>query len=234
MDVERPVHRRRDRRARMMAAIRRPARAGRLRRARRGGNGRGDQGGARERARRSSASASACRWRSSSSRATCAGSTTRTRASSRPKCSTCGRLADGEPAARAATWAARCASARTRAGCARARKAAEIYGVPEISERHRHRYEVSNQFRELFQEKGMRLSGLSPDSSLVEMIELPDHPHFVGVPVPSRAQEPSHAAAPAVRGVHRGRGDRAAQARGARAVARRRRDGRRIDARQAN
>ena len=58
-------------------------------------------------------------------------------------------------------------------------KAADIYGVPEISERHRHRYEVSNQFRDLFQEKGMRLAGLSPDSSLVEMIELPDHPHFV-------------------------------------------------------
>ncbi len=58
-------------------------------------------------------------------------------------------------------------------------KAAEIYGVPEISERHRHRYEVSNQFRDLFQEKGMRLSGLSPDASLVEMIELPDHPYFV-------------------------------------------------------
>jgi len=58
-------------------------------------------------------------------------------------------------------------------------KAAEIYGVPEISERHRHRYEVSNQFRETFKEKGMRFSGLSPDGSLVEMIELPDHPHFV-------------------------------------------------------
>jgi CTP synthase len=58
-------------------------------------------------------------------------------------------------------------------------KAAEIYGQPEISERHRHRYEVSNEFRELFQEKGMRLSGLSPDASLFEMIELPDHPHFI-------------------------------------------------------
>ncbi len=58
-------------------------------------------------------------------------------------------------------------------------KAADIYGVPEISERHRHRYEVSNQYRDLFQEKGMRLSGLSPDASLVEMIELPDHPYFV-------------------------------------------------------
>ena len=58
-------------------------------------------------------------------------------------------------------------------------RAAEIYGVPEISERHRHRYEVSNQYRDLFQEKGLRLSGLSPDASLVEMVELPDHPHFV-------------------------------------------------------
>jgi CTP synthase len=58
-------------------------------------------------------------------------------------------------------------------------KAAEIYGQPEISERHRHRYEVSNQYRDTFVQHGMRLSGLSPDSSLVEMIELPDHPHFV-------------------------------------------------------
>ena len=58
-------------------------------------------------------------------------------------------------------------------------KAAEIFGAPEISERHRHRYEVSNQYRELFQEKGMRLAGLSPDGSLVEMIELVDHPYYV-------------------------------------------------------
>jgi CTP synthase len=58
-------------------------------------------------------------------------------------------------------------------------KAAEIYGQPEISERHRHRYEVSNQYRELLQERGMRLAGLSPDASLVEMVEIADHPHFV-------------------------------------------------------
>jgi CTP synthase len=62
---------------------------------------------------------------------------------------------------------------------ARGSRAAEVYGVPEISERHRHRYEVSNGFRELFVEKGMRLSGLSPDGSLVEMVELPDHPYFI-------------------------------------------------------
>ncbi len=58
--------------------------------------------------------------------------------------------------------------------------AAEIYGQPEVSERHRHRYEVSNRYRETFVEHGMRLSGLSPDGSLVEMIELPAHPWFIG------------------------------------------------------
>jgi len=62
----------------------------------------------------------------------------------------------------------------------RGSKAAEIYGQPEVSERHRHRYEVSNRYRETFVEHGMRLSGLSPDGSLVEMIELPAHPYFIG------------------------------------------------------
>ena len=62
---------------------------------------------------------------------------------------------------------------------ARGSRAADIYGVPEISERHRHRYEVGNGFRELFVEKGLRLSGLSPDGSLIEMVELPDHPYYV-------------------------------------------------------
>ncbi len=62
----------------------------------------------------------------------------------------------------------------------RGSKAAEIYGQPEVNERHRHRYEVSNRYRERFIEHGMRLSGLSPDDSLVEMIELPSHPWFVG------------------------------------------------------
>jgi CTP synthase len=58
--------------------------------------------------------------------------------------------------------------------------AATLYGQPEVSERHRHRYEVSNRYRDSFTEHGMRLSGLSPDGSLVEMIELPGHPWFVG------------------------------------------------------
>jgi CTP synthase len=45
---------------------------------------------------------------------------------------------------------------------ARGSRAAEVYGVPEVSERHRHRYEVSNRYRDLFVQHGMRLSGLSP------------------------------------------------------------------------
>ena len=58
-------------------------------------------------------------------------------------------------------------------------KVAQIYGATEISERHRHRYEVDNGYRDLFAEHGLRLTGLSPDGSLVEMIELPDHPWYV-------------------------------------------------------
>ena len=62
----------------------------------------------------------------------------------------------------------------------RGSRAAEIYGQSEVSERHRHRYEVSNRYRDALLEHGMRLSGLSPDDSLVEMIELPTHPYFIG------------------------------------------------------
>lgn len=55
-----------------------------------------------------------------------------------------------------------------------------MYGQSEVSERHRHRYEVSNGFRERFTDAGLRLSGLSPDQALVEMIELPSHPWYLG------------------------------------------------------
>ena len=55
------------------------------------------------------------------------------------------------------------------------------YGVSDISERHRHRYEFNNAYREQFSAAGMRLTGLSPDSHLVEAIELADHPFFIGV-----------------------------------------------------
>jgi CTP synthase len=56
----------------------------------------------------------------------------------------------------------------------------QIYGQELIAERHRHRYEVNNDFREALEEKGLRFGGLSPDHKLVEMIELPGHPWFVG------------------------------------------------------
>ncbi len=56
----------------------------------------------------------------------------------------------------------------------------QAYGTDEISERHRHRYEVNNDYRDILERHGMRLCGYSPDNKLVEMIELPDHPWFVG------------------------------------------------------
>ncbi len=59
-------------------------------------------------------------------------------------------------------------------------KAYELYGRKEISERHRHRYEVNNDYRQVFTDKGMVLSGMSPDGRIVEMIELKDHPYFIG------------------------------------------------------
>ncbi len=58
---------------------------------------------------------------------------------------------------------------------------ARCYGRTEISERHRHRYEFNNDYREMMQKAGLVLSGLSPDRSLVETVELSDHPFFVGV-----------------------------------------------------
>jgi CTP synthase len=58
--------------------------------------------------------------------------------------------------------------------------AAKLYGRERISERHRHRYEFNNSYRAEFGAKGMVLSGLSPDSNLVEIIELKNHPWFLG------------------------------------------------------
>ncbi|TVR08998.1 MAG: CTP synthase [Salinarimonadaceae bacterium] len=60
-------------------------------------------------------------------------------------------------------------------------KAAQIYGETTISERHRHRYEVNLGYRDVLEEKGVIFSGLSPDGLLPEIVELVDHPWFVGV-----------------------------------------------------
>ncbi len=60
-------------------------------------------------------------------------------------------------------------------------KAAAIYGTTDIKERHRHRYEVNMQYRPQLEELGMKVSGVSPDGLLPEIIEIQDHPWFVGV-----------------------------------------------------
>lgn len=58
-------------------------------------------------------------------------------------------------------------------------KAYEEYGTSEIAERHRHRYEVNNEYRDILVDKGLKLCGTSPDGRIVEMIEIPDHPWFI-------------------------------------------------------
>ncbi len=60
-------------------------------------------------------------------------------------------------------------------------KMAECYGAKEIAERHRHRYEFNNDYREILTQYGLTLSGLSPDGRLVETVELTDRPFYVGV-----------------------------------------------------
>jgi CTP synthase len=56
----------------------------------------------------------------------------------------------------------------------------KIYGQDEISERHRHRYEFNREYEDTLTAGGLRISGSTPDGTYVEMIELPDHPHFIG------------------------------------------------------
>jgi CTP synthase len=60
-------------------------------------------------------------------------------------------------------------------------QARRIYGQPTIYERHRHRYEFNNKFRDLFEKHGMHLSGVCRDRDLVEIVEIPEHPWFIGV-----------------------------------------------------
>ena len=67
------------------------------------------------------------------------------------------------------------------AALAKGSQVAKIYGDTQISERHRHRYEVNTKYRERLEKAGVRFCGLSPDGLLPEIIELPDHPWFIGV-----------------------------------------------------
>jgi CTP synthase len=64
---------------------------------------------------------------------------------------------------------------------AKGSKVAEIYGTTRISERHRHRYEVNTRYRNKLEAAGLRFSGVSPDGLLPEIVEIPEHPWFIGV-----------------------------------------------------
>ena len=62
-----------------------------------------------------------------------------------------------------------------------ARQVHDIYGDDTISERHRHRYEVNVTYKDRLEQAGLRFSGMSPDGLLPEIVEIPDHPWFIGV-----------------------------------------------------
>ena len=59
-------------------------------------------------------------------------------------------------------------------------RVAEIYGTSQISERHRHRYEFNNRYKEEYEKLGMQCVGVNPDNDLVEVVEIPDHRWFIG------------------------------------------------------
>ena len=80
---------------------------------------------------------------------------------------------------RSRTSAARCGSARSRSTWPRARAAQAAYGETVVYERHRHRYEVNNHYRQALVDAGLVVSGTYQEGRLVEIIELPDHPWFV-------------------------------------------------------
>ena len=73
------------------------------------------------------------------------------------------------------------AARRLSAVLTRGSRVSQIYGTTEISERHRHRYEVNTAYKGRLEQHGMRFSGMSPDGILPEIIEYDDHPWFIGV-----------------------------------------------------
>jgi CTP synthase len=60
-------------------------------------------------------------------------------------------------------------------------QAAAVYDQTSIMERHRHRYEFNNDFKQQIENSGMKATGFNPDTGLVEIVEIPDHPWFMGV-----------------------------------------------------
>ena len=106
-----------------------------------------------------------------------------------------------------ATWrtrAARCGSGLYPARLTPGSKAAAVYGQEVIYERHRHRFEVNNRYRQTLEAAGMVLSGQSPDGRLVEIVELRDHPWFVASQFHPEFKSRPERPAPAVRRVRRG------------------------------
>ena len=95
------------------------------------------------------------------------------------------RMAEGQRAgeARCRRRSRRHHAARRLSGVLAARQpgVAEIYGATEISERHRHRYEVNTAYKDRLEQHGMRFCGMSPDGVLPEIVEYADHPWFIGV-----------------------------------------------------
>ncbi|MBR6343946.1 MAG: gamma-glutamyl-gamma-aminobutyrate hydrolase family protein, partial [Selenomonadaceae bacterium] len=70
---------------------------------------------------------------------------------------------------------------------------AEAYGKPEVQERHRHRFEFNNDYRQQLTDRGMVIAGTLPDDSLVEVVEVRDHPWFVGCQFhPELKSRPNH------------------------------------------
>ena len=117
----------------------------------------------------------------------------------------------GQPASTSspasATWAARCGWAATRPSLQKGSVAAAAYGSTDVTERHRHRYEVANAYRDRLSEAGLVFSGTSPDGLLVEFAELPRdvHPFYVGTQAHPELKSRPDPAAPAVRRVRAGR-----------------------------
>ena len=86
-----------------------------------------------------------------------------------------------------------------------------IYGEEVVYERHRHRYELNNRYRQMFEEHGLRCSGTSPDGLLVEFVELVDHPFFVATQAHPEFKSRPNRPHPLFAGV---RGSRASAGRG--------------------
>ena len=88
----------------------------------------------------------------------------------------------------------------------RGSRVAEIYGTTDITERHRHRYEVNIDYKERLEQRGLRFSGMSPDGVLPEIVEFADHPWFIGVQFHPELKSKPFEPHPLFASLHRGGG----------------------------